>query len=104
MKAVAPHRRLAAPLDEDRNIPLREGARLLGVSPDSIRKREAPRGVETLTIIDGARQGAQRRLLFLRLSEVIALRDKLYEDARQQMNVDRMLADRAERKKHFKVV
>jgi hypothetical protein len=36
---------------------------MLGVSPDSIRKREAPRGVEGLTIINAAREGAQRALL-----------------------------------------
>lgn len=82
---------LSSLLDADRNIPLAVGAAMLGVSPDAIRKREAPRGVETLTIINAAREGSQRALLQLRLSEVIALRDKLYEDARQRMNVDRMM-------------
>ena len=81
----------ASLLDADRNIPLKVGAQILGVSPDAIRKREAPRGVEGLTIINAARVGAQRALLQLRLSEVIALRDKLYEDARERLNVERMM-------------
>jgi len=90
MKAV--ETQLAKPrADDARLIKLAAGAKILGVSPDAIRKRSAPRGVERLTIIDGAKNGAQRRLLFLIYSEVIELRDELIHNARQRMDMRRVI-------------
>ena len=65
-------------------IKLAFGARLLGVSPDSIRALSAPAGVENLTIVDLSTPGAQRRTLRLIYSEVILLRDKLIQTARDR--------------------
>ncbi len=79
---------------EERLITLSVGATILGVSPDAIRKRQAPTGVEQLTVIDISRPGAQRRTLRLVYSEVVALRDRLIQTARDRMNVDRMLERR----------
>jgi hypothetical protein len=80
--------------DAERLIRLALGAEILGVSPDAIRKRIAPAGVEELTIVDISRPGAQRRTLRLVYSEVTALRDRLIQTARDRVNVDRMLRQR----------
>ena len=78
-------------IEEERLIRLAVGAELLGVSPDAIRKRIAPAGVEELTIVDISRPGAQRRTMRLVYSEVASLRDRLIQRARDRMDVHRML-------------
>jgi len=69
--------------DVEELISLRKAASMLGLDPSTIRKRAA--GTDQLTII------AQGRKLFLVRGEVIAYRRKLIEDARQRMNVLRLL-------------
>lgn len=69
--------------DPDDFIPLREGARMLGLDVSTIRKRKA--GTDQLTII------AQGRKLFLLRGEVIAHRRKMIEDARQRNDVLRLV-------------
>jgi hypothetical protein len=81
----------AALSDEERMITLSQGAKILGVSPDAIRKRQAPAGVEDLTIIDVSRANTQRRRLCLVYSEVTGLRDRLIQTARDRVDIWRML-------------
>ena len=75
--------------DDEKLIRLSTGAEILGVSPDAIRKRMAPSGVEELTIVDISKSTAQRRSFRLVYSEVVALRDKLIETARQRNDISR---------------
>jgi len=75
--------------DEERLIKLAAGAEMFDVSPDAIRKRLAP--YDGLTIVDASPPGAQRRSLRLVYSECVALRDKLIEDGRQRVSIERML-------------
>jgi hypothetical protein len=74
---------------EGRLIRFAAGAEILGVSPDAIRKRIASAGVEELTI---SRPGAQRRTTRLVHSEVVALRDRLIQAARDRTDISRMLS------------
>jgi hypothetical protein len=89
MKAVTSLPGVSA--EPDRLIKLSEAARLFGVDQSSLRKLEAPRGVEELTFVDISKPGAERRSLRLVYSECVALRDKLIQTSRQRTDVGRML-------------
>jgi hypothetical protein len=64
---------------------------MLGVSSDALVRRIAPRGVDTLTFVDISQPGAKRRTLRLVYSECVALRDELIHNARERVNVERMV-------------
>jgi hypothetical protein len=79
---------------EEKLIRLATAGEILGVSPDAIRKRISPVGVEELTFVDISRPGAQRHTIRLVYSEVVALRDSLIQAARNRVSIDRMLQRR----------
>ena len=68
---------------DERLMTFKEAGHILGVSADSLRKRSAPRGAETLTVIDIRLLDRERRSYRLIFSEVIALRDGLIEQERE---------------------
>lgn len=78
--------------DPERLVKLSEAARMLGISPDDIRKGFA--GAHGLTLVDQSRPGAQRSRLFMVLGEIIEHRRKLIEHARQRTDVTRFLIRR----------
>jgi len=75
--------------DMERLIPLTPAARMLGLSPDTLRNGYVSE--LGLTLIDQSRPGAQRRRFFMVFGEVVEHRRKLIDEARRRTDVTRML-------------